>query len=99
MARFHGSYAWKKLRKTVRIAAEHCCSRCGKFMPSGLHVHHQIPIAKTLAVALEPLNCSTACPECHNRIEPRSGVPRLRSGCDESGHPLSPDHPWNKVKL
>jgi predicted kinase len=71
MAKFHGTYAWKKARRIARIEASHCCSRCGKHMPIGLHVHHQIPVSKTLAVAFEPLNLSTACPECHNRIEPR----------------------------
>ena len=91
---FHSSSCWQKARRIARITAEHRCSRCGKFMPSGLHVHHQIPVSKSMAVSLEPLNLSTACPQYHNSLEPRTGAPRIMSGCDELGNPLSPDHPW-----
>jgi hypothetical protein len=61
-----------------------------------LHVHHRKPVAKSMALALEPLNLMPVYPQCHNLIEPRTGSPRIKSGCDEAGNPLSPDHPWNK---
>jgi hypothetical protein len=74
-------------------------TRCNAFLPGKgeLHVHHRKPVAKSMALALEPLNLMPVCPQCRNVIEPRTGSPRIKSGCDELGHPLSPDHPWNKV--
>ncbi len=86
------------MRRTVRIEQGHCCSRCGKFLPSGLHVHHKLPVTTKPGVRLERLNLVTACPSCHNALEPRSGKPRLKEGCDLTGHPLSKDHPWNNPR-
>ena len=97
MTAFHSTHRWQKARRVARIEAGHRCSRCGRFMAQGLHVHHQVPITRSMAVALEPLNLSTACPQCHNAIEPRTGTgpPRIKSGCDEFGQPTDPLHPWN----
>src|SRR5262245_51007406 len=59
-----------------------------------LHVRRRRPVAKSMTLALEPANFQVVCPECHNIIEPRTGS-RRKSGCDELGHLLSADHPWN----
>jgi 5-methylcytosine-specific restriction endonuclease McrA len=94
VAGFHSTYAWQKARRVARIAARHTCERCGRFLPGKgeLHVHHRKPVAKSIALAFEPLNFSVLCPPCHNIVEPRTGTPKL--GCDIDGKPLSDDHPW-----
>jgi 5-methylcytosine-specific restriction protein A len=91
---FHGSAAWKKARRVARIEAAHRCQRCGRLLPRGLHVHHKRPVEQAPTLALEPLNFEVVCAVCHNIIEPRTGS-RRKSGCDEQGQPLDPQHPWN----
>ena len=95
---FHGSYAWKKLRRIAKIQARHTCERCGAFLPGKgeLHVHHRKPVDTAPALGLEPLNFEVLCPACHNIVEPRTGESRPASGCDVDGNPLAPDHPWNR---
>ena len=96
-SQFHGSRAWKRARRIARIAAGHCCQRCGR-VPLGkgdLHVHHCKPLKRAPELSLEPLNFMVVCSPCHNEIEPRSGRPP-RLGCDVDGKPVSPDHPWNR---
>ena len=90
---FHSTSRWQKARRVARIEAGYTCTRCNAFLPGKgeLHVHHR-------KLALEPLNLMPVCPGCHNAIEPRSGTPHIKSGCDELGNPLSPDHPWNKYR-
>ena len=97
MASFHGTLEWKRARRVARIAAKHTCARCHAYLPGPgqLHVHHRKPLSRTMALALEPLNFEVLCGPCHNIVEPRSGVARLKSGCDEQGKPTNPEHPWN----
>ena len=94
---FHGSSEWKHARRVARITANYTCARCGAYLPGKgkLHVHHRKPVAKSMALALEPLNFQVLCPECHNIVEPRSSSPRIKSACDVDGRPLDPSHPWN----
>ena len=90
---FHGTYAWKRLRRIARIKANHTCQRCGRILIAGLHVHHVKALSRAPALRLEPLNLATVCPECHNAIEPRHGAVRL-GGCNQRGEPTDPRHPW-----
>jgi hypothetical protein len=94
---FHSTAVWQRTRRIAKITAAYTCARCNAFLPGKgeLHVHHRKPVSKSMALALEPLNLMPVCPGCHNIIEPRAGSPRVKSGCDELGHPLSADHPWN----
>ena len=98
---FHSTALWQRTRRVAKIEAGYTCTRCKAFLPGKgeLHVHHKRPVARSASLALEPLNFQVVCPGCHNIIEPRSGTPRIKSGCDIDGHPLSPDHPWNKTNL
>ena len=98
MPAFHSTRAWKKARRIAKIEAKHTCQRCGRFAPepNGLHVHHRKAYRLAPALAFEPANLATVCPQCHNQLEPRSGgPPRLLSGCDPDGRQLDPLHPWN----
>jgi len=97
-SKFHGSYRWKKARKIARITAAQHCQRCGAFLPEpgALHVHHRKPVKHAPALGLEPLNFMVVCGPCHNILEPRTGTPRF--GCDVTGQPLDPRHPWNTCR-
>jgi 5-methylcytosine-specific restriction endonuclease McrA len=68
---------------------------CNAYLPGKgeLHVHHRKPVAKSLALALDPANFQVLCPECHNIVEPRTGS-RMSACDDELGRPLDPEHPW-----
>jgi 5-methylcytosine-specific restriction endonuclease McrA len=96
--RFHWSRDWKKARRVAKITAGYTCQRCGVVRPGKgqLHVHHRKPVARSMALALEPLNFEVVCPACHNIIEPRDGSPAKPRGCDIDGRPLDPNHPWLK---
>ena len=37
-------------------------------------------------------------PAMPQRLEPRTGSHRIKSGCDEAGNPTDPLHPWNKPR-
>ena len=94
---FHGTRAWKNARQLAKRAAGYRCQRCGEFLPGkgGLHVHHKKPVTDHPAVVLEPLNFMVLCPGCHNTEEPRTGDRPVGRGCDVTGQPISPAHPWN----
>jgi 5-methylcytosine-specific restriction protein A len=96
-SQFHGSFAWKRARRIAKLQASYQCERCGRVFPGKgeLHVHHRKPVKRAPALSFEPANFMVLCAECHNIVEPRTGVPRL--GCDIDGTPLSPEHPWNKA--
>ena len=94
---FHSTAIWQRTRRVAKIEANHTCVRCKAFLPGKgeLHVHHRKPVARSMALALEPANFQVVCPECHNTIEPRTGSGRIKSGCNEAGQPTDPRHPWN----
>jgi 5-methylcytosine-specific restriction endonuclease McrA len=85
---FHGTAVWKRARRVARIEARHTCARCGAFLPGKgeLHVHHRKPVAKSMALALEPLNFEVLCPGCHNAIEPRTGGSCVSIGVRRARH-------------
>ena len=88
-------WAGRRPRRIAKIQAAHRCQRCGRFAPepNGLHVHHRKPVERAPALMLEPANLLVLCPQCHNIVEPRTGLRRM--ACDEQGRPLDPEHPWN----
>ena len=94
---FHGTRAWKTARQLAKRTADYRCQRCGEFLPGKgkLHVHHKMPVTNHPAVVLEPLNFMVLCPACHNIEEPRTGTPHPMPGCDVTGQPTDPNHPWN----
>jgi hypothetical protein len=73
MATFHGTLEWKRARRVARIQAKYTCARCHAYLPGKgqLHVHHRKPVARSMALSLEPLNFMVLCSPCHNIVEPR----------------------------
>ena len=95
---FHSTYAWKRLRKLVKLSAGYRCQRCGEVLTGKgqLHIHHIKKVDEHPAVRLEPLNCVCLCSPCHNQIEVRSGSPRPTPACDVQGYALDRSHPWHQ---
>ena len=87
------SDAWRKLRKQV-LAEEPLCRHCaaqGLTVPA-TEVDHMRGAADNSRDALQAL-----CKPCHSikTMAELYGRP-ARMGCDESGNPINPAHPWNE---
>ena len=86
--------AWRKLRAYV-LAGEPCCRHCiakGLTVPA-TEVDHRNGPADNRLESLQPL-----CQSCHSKQTARdmghNAIDRM--GCDSTGKPLDPNHPWNK---
>jgi 5-methylcytosine-specific restriction enzyme A len=72
---FYGSAAWLKCRGIVLIRDHYLCQPClkqGELKPANI-VHHIEPIDERPDQALDPDNCETICPSCHNKEHPEKG--------------------------
>ncbi|HEY0200266.1 MAG TPA: HNH endonuclease signature motif containing protein [Burkholderiaceae bacterium] len=84
--------AWRKLRASI-LAGEPLCRMC---TARGLTVaatdvdHRDNNPANNDPVNLQPL-----CHECHSHKTNADMGHAVRLGCDASGMPLDPSHPWN----
>lgn len=83
---FYRTKQWRTLRRKVLLSAG--------LPTAGTHVHHRYRLADHPAVALEPANLQPITAADHNREHARDQTP-ANQGCDASGWPLSPLHPWN----
>lgn len=96
MGFFYGRKKWQVLRKQVLHDANYQCQRCGVSL-LGLgrraHIHHRKYRKRAPALALEPQNLMAVCIDCHSHIHANENN---ILGCDESGNPISANHPWNK---
>lgn len=100
--RIYDSARWKSLRK-AKLAAQPLCEEClpgGRVRPA-MAVDHVIPVrlGGEPFPALDELR--SLCFRCHNRKTSRgveAGAARTDKplpGCDASGRPTDPAHPWN----
>lgn len=86
--------AWRVLRKSV-LAGEPCCRHC---VARGLTVTAtDVDHWDNDSSNNDPLNLVPLCHECHSRKTARDMGHRVCMGCDVSGLPLDPSHPWNKA--
>ncbi len=100
--KIYNSAAWRRARRQAMAAAGYVCQHAGcteaLIAPGACHVHHVKPLQRAWSLALEPLNHAALCVPCHSaetnrEIAEAKGNPR-RSGCDETGMPTDPSHPW-----
>jgi hypothetical protein len=95
-------YDLRAWRNRVRIQALHDggyqCVRCGvslfNDLPNAI-IHHRKYVSRAPALFLEPLNLVVLCRSCHSIIHKQESKNENQFGCDVSGQPLSPTHPWN----
>jgi len=98
---FYYSREWRSLRAAF-LRANPLCSIPGCRTEAN-RVDHVLARRKGGA-SLDPANLAAYCEVHHNQKTARfdqagraaSADPLRAFGCDASGRPLSPDHPWNK---
>lgn len=87
---------WQRLRKAKK-AQQPTCQRCealGKVRPA-TQIDHDVPISEggDPFPSLDELNAF--CISCHSQKTNEDMSGRVK-GCDTTGLPLDPGHPWNK---
>lgn len=94
--RWYKSARWRR-RRDQQLKAEPLCRYCldqGKAVPATVADH--VEPHRGDAEAFWHGRLQSTCAPCHNSIKQaleRTG--KLR-GCDVTGHPLDPNHHWNK---
>jgi 5-methylcytosine-specific restriction enzyme A len=97
---FYRSSQWLRLRALV-LRAQPQCELCGA--PSSA-VDHVTPV-RAGGAPLDPANVQALCQQCHSRKTAscdggfgnrKADRPLRPRGCDVSGRPLDPSHPWHR---
>ena len=90
---------WQRARAQF-LRENPLCSMCAQADPPRLAaasvVDHRIPHKGDAALFWNQENWQALCKRCHDagkQSQDRTG--RVR-GCDASGRPLDPNHPWNR---
>lgn len=95
--RFYTSKAWRKARRAALLRAGFKSVVDGADVSGkgAAQVDHIRPRKEYPELALEPLNLRVMTTGQHNQRHARADYDTARQGCDESGWPRGPDHPWN----
>lgn len=94
----YNSHRWRKLRKQVLNEEPLCrmCQQIGRTMPSDT-VDHIKEHHGDEALFWDRGNLQALCKMCHNSAKALKEKHGFASGCDDSGEPVDPDHPWRKT--
>ena len=86
---------WQKLRASV-LACEPLCRHCTArgLVVRATDVDHMNGADDNRIESLQPL-----CHECHSRKTAKDHGKRVACGCDVSGTPADPSHPWNRAAV
>lgn len=98
MGRVYDLQKWKRAR-LQHLAVEPLCRHClyrGIERPAQ-HVDHVHPVREGGAW-FDGDNLQSLCHECHSRKTAADDGKRVSLGCDVSGIPIDPNHPWNERK-
>lgn len=90
------SSTWDKARRTFLDAHPLCvmCEREGRVTAAAV-VDHIKPHRGDQALFWDRANWQPLCKPHHDGAKQRAEARGYVPGCDESGRPLDPDHPWN----
>jgi 5-methylcytosine-specific restriction endonuclease McrA len=101
----YDSPRWRAASKAFRSRPENAlcidCKARGLIVASA-HTDHIVPHHGDLKLFWDPANWAPRCTGCHSsktradEVEARTGKRPLRRGCDASGFPLDPRHPWQQ---
>lgn len=94
--RFYNTKAWSAARQAQLSAHPLCelCEETGRMTPATV-VNHRKAHKGDWALFIDPANHQSVCAPCHDgAIQSYERTGSMR-GCDESGMPLDPNHPWN----
>lgn len=88
---------WQKARATYLQASPLCviCQRQGRVTPATV-VDHITPHKNDQALFWDKANWQPLCKRCHDSYKQQLEKSGTVSGCDTSGRPVDPNHPWNK---
>ena len=89
---------WQKLRRWQLQSYPLCryCLEIGKTAAATIP-DHIVPVAQAPERAFDPDNLQPLCESCHNRVKQSEERTGYRVGCDTSGRPVDPNHPWNRA--
>jgi 5-methylcytosine-specific restriction endonuclease McrA len=93
----YGSAAWKK-RRAAQLREHPLCTMCeqrGRVTPATV-ADHVTPHSGD-PVAFFEGKLQSLCKTCHDSTKQRLEKSGRMLGCDESGVPLDPTHPWNQT--
>jgi 5-methylcytosine-specific restriction enzyme A len=104
----HGSLyrkaAWTKASKAFRDSPEGClcvdCKALGKIVRSEV-TDHIVPHNGDLALFWDRSNWAGRCWSHHSeksRADQTGNPRRIKGGCDPSGMPVDPGHPWRQSR-
>ncbi len=87
---------WDKARRTFLTGHPLCvmCERDGRVTPATV-VDHITPHRGDHALFWDQANWQPLCKPHHDGTKQREEARGYVPGCDESGRPLDPAHPWN----
>jgi 5-methylcytosine-specific restriction protein A len=92
---FYNTARWKALRDR-QLAKQPLCERCiAKGLVVRATVAHHRERHEGDAVKFFQGELASSCAPCHDVVEQGIEARGYEIGCDASGRPLAPDHPWN----
>ena len=97
--------AWQRLRRAHLSLHPLCeaCAHAGRTTPAN-HVDHRKPISAGGEPFPDHPGLASLCAPCHSRKTARGSeagairTDKPMKGCDVTGWPLDPSHPWNAEK-
>jgi 5-methylcytosine-specific restriction protein A len=100
----YNTITWKRLRG-AHLALFPLCEGCiamGRRYVTANTVDHRKPISEGGEPFPDHDGLASYCPACHSRKTARGAEAgaiksdKPMKGCDASGRPLDPNHPWNR---
>ena len=91
------------IRQQALVRDLYTCQRCGSLVIEGNRHHpraaianHKQPHKGDLELFFGLSNVETVCKSCHDTRIQREEARGYTIGCDATGKPIDPNHPWNR---
>ena len=95
--RLYKTARWRQVR-AAQLARQPLCETClsrGRITPATV-CNHADPETKRSPETFYVGPFTSECAPCHDSVIQRQEKRGYVIGCDETGQPLDPDHPWNR---
>jgi 5-methylcytosine-specific restriction protein A len=95
--RLYNTKVWR-VGRVEHLACNPLCVYClklGLTVPATV-VDHIIPHKGDESLFFDESNWQSLCKRCHDSVKKRQELGQYMTGCDGSGAPLDPTHPWNR---